>query len=404
MRKEGKGVFPLGFMVQNVGYMAYGVGVCAVFNTKNFLCVSAYTQGIIRQNGGDSMRTFSYELLKRLSIDAEVLSLISEIKEHKGRQNLFTNQKKSRLDKLVRAAMIQSTEASNRIEGIVTTQSRLAGLFQEKTTPQNRSEQEIMGYRDVLNTINENYGHIPLEVNYILQMHRDLYKFSAGPGGGKFKAVDNFIQEIDGQGSKTIRFKPLEAFLTPDAVKSICGEYAKALDLYAVEPLLLVPVFILDFLCIHPFTDGNGRLSRLLTLLLLYQNGFTIGKYISIEKLIEKTKADYYHVLQSASVEWHESKNDAMPFVKYMLQIILAAYRDFEQRVLAVAEKKLTKAEQIKELFNTHLGKMSKAEIKNLLPDVSEPMIEKTLKDLTASGQIKKIGGGKNTSYVKTSF
>ena len=347
------------------------------------------------------MRLFNYELLKKLNIDTEVLSLISEIKEHKGKQNLFTGQKKVKLDKLVEITKIQSTEASNRIEGIVTTEKRLADLFQSKTTPQNRSEEEIMGYRDVLNTIHENYDYIPLKVNQVLQIHRDLYKFSASATGGKFKTVNNFISEIDQHGNKSIRFQPLEAFLTPDAMNSICEEYRKALNLYIIEPLLLIPIFVLDFLCIHPFNDGNGRMSRLLTLLLLYQNGFTVGKYISIEKLIESTKDNYYDALQKSSTKWHENINDVMPFIKYMLQIVLAAYRDFEQRVLAVTDKKLTKAEQIKELFNTHLGKLSKAEIKKLLPNVSEPMIEKTLKQLTTERFIKKVGSGKNTTYTK---
>jgi len=348
-----------------------------------------------------AMRIFNYELLKKITIDSETLSLISEIKELKGKQNFFTGMKKAKLDKLVQIAKIQSIEASNRIEGIVTTEQRINDLYHEKTTPRNRDEEEIMGYRDVLNTIHESYEYIPLKPNFILQMHKDLYKFSAGSIGGNYKAVDNYIQEEDSEGNKRIRFKPLQAFLTPDAMHNICDEYGKALNLCNIEPLILIPIFILDFLCIHPFTDGNGRMSRLLTLLLLYQNGFTVGKYISIEKLIEKTKGGYYDSLQASSTSWHENKNDTLYFVKYMLQVIIAAYRDFEQRVLTVTEKKLTKAEQIRELFNTHLGKLSKAGIKKLLPNISEPMIEKTLKQLLATGYIKKVNSGRNTAYVK---
>ena len=347
------------------------------------------------------MRFFDYELLKKMSIDAEVLSLISEIKELKGKQNFFNKMKKIKLDKLIQTAKIQSIESSNRIEGIVTTEQRISDLYHQKATPKNRDEEEIMGYRDVLNTVHENYEHIALTANHILQMHRDLYKFSAGSVGGKYKAVQNYIQEEDAEGNKKIRFTPLEAFLTPNAINSICEEYGKALNLYNIEPLLLISIFILDFLCIHPFADGNGRMSRLLTLLLLYQNGFTVGKYISFEKLIEKKKDRYYDTLQTSSIKWHENSNDVMPFVKYMLQIIVAAYRDFEERVLIVTEKKLTKADQIKELFNTHLDKLTKAKIKKLLPDISEPMIERTLRDLVKENIIKKIGAGKNTAYVK---
>lgn len=345
------------------------------------------------------MRKFDYQQLKQLQIDTEVLSLVSEIKELKGRQNLFTGLEKMRLDKLVQIAMIQSTEASNRIEGIVTTERRLEELLQAKVSPKNRDEEEIMGYKDVLNTVHENHEHIPLRPNYILQMHRDLYKFSYGSVGGKYKAVDNLITEKDRQGNETVRFVPLEAFLTPNAVDEICTEYNKALNLYSIEPLLLIPVFVFDFLCIHPFADGNGRMSRLLTLLLLYQNGFTVGKYISIEKLIEKTKESYYDTLQASSQNWHENKNDNIPFIKYMLQVIVAAYRDFEERVLAVSKK--SKSQQIIELFESSLGKLSKADIKRLLPDISEAMIEKTLKDLLTKGFIKKTGSARNTAYVK---
>jgi len=347
------------------------------------------------------MRVFNYELLKKTNIDAETLSLISEIKELKGKQNIFIDQKKVKLDKLVQIAKIQSTEASNKIEGIITTEKRLNDLFSEKTAPQNRSEEEIMGYRGVLNLIHDNYQYISLKQNIILQMHKDLYKFSSGAIGGKYKVVDNYIHEEDAEGNKKIRFKPLQAFLTSDAVRDICEEYGKAINLYSVEPLILIPIFILDFLCIHPFSDGNGRMSRLLTLLLLYQNGFIVGKYISIEKLIEKTKNKYYDTLKISSNKWHKNKNNVFPFVKYILEIIVAAYRDFEERILIVTEKKLTKANRIKEIFSAHLGKLSKAEIKKLLPDISEPMIEKTLKGLTASGYIKKIDGGKNTGYIK---
>jgi Fic family protein len=346
------------------------------------------------------MRIFNYELLKKINIDTEMLSLVSEIKELKGKQNFFNKLKKVKLDKLIELAKIQSIESSNRIEGIVTTEQRINDLYHEKTSPKNRDEEEIMGYRDVLNIIHENFEHITLTPNHILQMHRDLYRFSAGSVGGKYKVVQNYIQEENAEGDKQIRFIPLEPLFTPDAVKSICDEYGKALNLYNIEPLILIPIFVLDFLCIHPFGDGNGRISRLLILLLLYQSGFTIGKYISLEKLIENKKDKYYDTLKVSSIKWHKNKNDVIPFVKYMLQIIVAAYRDFEQRVLVIAEKKLTKADQIKELFNTHLGKLSKAEIKKLLPDISEPMIERTLRDLLIHEKIRKIGAGKNTAYV----
>jgi len=345
------------------------------------------------------LRFFDYSTLDNINLDNELLSLISEIKEHKGKHNFFVSSKDVPLEKLVAIAKIQSVESSNRIEGIVTTERRLADLIAEKTTPQSRDEEEIMGYRDVLDLVHNSYEHIALNANHILQLHANLYKYSYGQNSGKFKGIDNYIQEIDSDGNKRIRFETLSAFLTPQAVDDICREYNSALKLSQIEPLILVPIFILDFLCIHPFSDGNGRVSRLLTLLLLYQSGFYVGKYISIEKIIEKTKENYYASLYNSSVDWHENKNDATHFVKYMLKVILGAYREFENRV--VETNGLNKAGQVKEVFENHLGTLTKRQIKQLIPNVSETTIERQLKNLLDSGYIKKIGVRKNAEYVR---
>jgi Fic family protein len=344
------------------------------------------------------MVKFKYANLKSLGADAEILALVAQIREAKGRMGAFSPPRAG-LEKLLNMAKIESVESSNKIEGIQTTANRLADLCAHSAKPQNRDEAEIMGYRDVLNTVHENFEHIPLRVNLILQMHRDLFKYSGAPNTGKFKSVNNYITQTNPNGEKFVRFTPLDAFATPTAVESACAEYEKALNIDGVEPLLLIPVFILDFLCIHPFIDGNGRLSRLLTLLLLYQNGFTVGKYISIEKIIEKTKDNYYSSLAQSSHGWLENKNDANAFVKYMLGVILAAYRDFGSRVLDAAK---SKSNQIRALFETHIGKLTKAEIKKLLPGVSLAMIEKTLKGLLNSNFVKMVDMGKNTGYVKS--
>ena len=344
------------------------------------------------------MKEFNYELIKNLKADGETVGMIAEIYEHKGRQNFFISQKSVILESLVKIAKIQSTEASNKIEGIVTTEKRMIELLKEKSKPKNRDEEEILGYRDVLNTIHENYEYITIRPNIILQLHRDLYKYSPTAIGGKYKSTNNTIQEIDEKGNKFVRFQPLESYLTPEAIDNICKQYDQAVNLYKIEPLLIIPIFIHDFLCVHPFSDGNGRMSRLLTLLLLYKSGFFVGKYISIEKMIEKTKERYYDVLQESSFGWHENVNDTISFTKYMLQIILAAYREFEKRIVTVSE--LNKSEQVKQIFDTKIGKITKKNIKELLPNISESMIEVTLRELLKSGYIEKIGNGRHTVYI----
>jgi Fic family protein len=265
------------------------------------------------------------------------------------------------LRELVEIAKIQSTEASNRIEGISTADDRLKNLVQAKTTPRNRDESEIAGYRDVLNTIHENYDYIPINANYLLQLHRDLYKFLGNTEGGTFKTGDNIIREMDAEGNQHVRFMPVAAWETPDAIDELCNSFRDAKEI--VDPLILDMMFILDFLCIHPFNDGNGRMSRLLTLLLLYQSGFIVGKYVSIEKIIEESKETYYEALQDSSINWHENKNDYKPFVNYMLGVIVSAYKEFETRVKLLTDPNISKADRIREMIKNHIGTITKSEV-----------------------------------------
>lgn len=239
------------------------------------------------------MRNFDYEKLKTLTWDNEILSYIAQIHEYKGKQDLFLRWKPVELERLVQIAIRQSTEASNSIEGIVTTNVRLNQLIEDKTTPRNRDEEKILGYQKVLNLIRQNYQFIPVKPNYILQIHRDLLQFTSLSYGGHFKSVSNEIDALLRNGKKIGLFRPLEPYETPDAVERLCQSYNDVLMKEEIDPLILVPCFILDFLCIHPFIDGNGRVSRLLTLLLLYRSGFIVGKYISIENAIADTKANY---------------------------------------------------------------------------------------------------------------
>lgn len=345
------------------------------------------------------MRIFNYSLLKDKQWDSEILGLVAQIHEYKGRQDLFLKQRPAVLNKLTEVAKIQSTEASNKIEGIVTTSTRIKELYREKTTPRNRNEQEITGYRDVLNTIHESYEYIPLTSNYILQLHRDLYKYSEKSIGGRFKNSQNYIAEEYPDGTRKVRFMPLEPHETPQAVDAICESFNRAADSCDIDALILIPYFINDFLCIHPFNDGNGRMSRLLTALLLYRCGYVVGRYISIESKIEETKSSYYDVLAQSSIGWHEGKNDPTPFIKYILGIILSAYRDFESRV-DLFDEKLSALELVRRAINEKIGKFTKSEIMELVPSVGKTSVENSLKKLVDEDIIIRRGTGKATFYT----
>ena len=264
------------------------------------------------------MRSFNYSKIKEQKWDSEILSLMAAIYKEAGKQELFLKQKPEELEKLVEIAKIQSTEASNAIEGIVTTNTRIRQLVEEKTTPRNRNEQEIAGYRDVLNIIHENFDSIPITQNYILQLHKILYSHMNNPIAGQTKNVQNYISATFPDGHVQILFTPLAPFETPDAINKICEEYNRVIGNMEIEPLIAIPIFIHDFLCIHPFNDGNGRMSRLLTTLLLYRCGFYVGKYISLEAMIAKNKDLYYSALAESQTGWHEGTEDALPFIKYI--------------------------------------------------------------------------------------
>ena len=345
------------------------------------------------------MRNYDYTKKWEQLLTPEIVGLLTRIHEYKGEQTLFIEAKADTLAQLTEIAKIQSTEASNRIEGIYTSDERLRLLVKDKTIPHTRSEQEIAGYRDVLNSIHESYDYIPIKPSIILQLHRDLYRFS-GINGGRYKNTDNVIAEEDAQGNRTIRFQPVPAWETQDAMERLCQAFDEAIGREEIDPLLLIPMFVLDFLCIHPFNDGNGRMSRLLTLLLLYRAGYIAGKYISIEKLIEETKETYYEALQTSSQNWHEEQNRYEPFVRYMLGIVLSAYREFSSRVKTLTTSGLSKPERIAELIKNTIGKITKAEIQQKCPDISTITIQRTLNKLLENRKIIKIGGGRYTAYT----
>ena len=346
------------------------------------------------------MRAFNYSKINEQKWDSELLGLIAAIYKEAGKQEMYLKQRPEELEKLVEIAKIQSTESSNAIEGIVTTNTRIKQLVEDKTMPRTRDEQEIAGYRDVLNIIHENFDAILITPNYILQLHKILYSHMNNPNAGRTKSVQNYISASYPDGTTRTLFTPLDPFETPEALESICNEFNRVIGNNELEPLIAIPVFIHDFLCIHPFNDGNGRMSRLLTTLLLYRSGFYVGKYISLEAKIAKNKDIYYNALGDAQHGWHEGHEDAVPFIKYLLGTILSAYRDFEDR-FALVETKLPALETVRLATQKKIGRFSKQDIRELCPSLSISSIEGALRKLVDLGEIKREGNGKNIRYFR---
>ena len=346
------------------------------------------------------MRTFNYSEIKNRKWDSGILGLIAAIYKEAGKQEMYLKQRPEELEKLVEIAKIQSTEASNAIEGIVTTSTRIKQLVEERTMPKNRDEQEIAGYRDVLNIIHESFDVIPISQNYILQLHKILYSHMNNPMAGKTKSVQNYISATYPDGHVETLFTPLSPYETPESLDKICEEYNRVIGNMEVEPLIVIPIFIHDFLCIHPFNDGNGRMSRLLTTLLLYRNGFYVGKYISLEAKIAKSKDFYYAALGQSQNGWHEGISDDVPFIKYFLGTVLAAYKDFEER-FSLVETKLSALEMVRRATMNKLGRFTKQDIRELCPSLSISSIEGALRKLVALEELRKEGVGKSTCYYR---
>ena len=346
------------------------------------------------------MRNFNYSAIREQKWDSEVLGLIASIYREAGKQELYLKQRPEGLERLVEIAKIQSTEASNAIEGIVTTNTRIRQLVEEKTMPKNRNEQEIAGYRDVLSIIHDSYDAIPITRNYILQLHKMLYSHMNNPIAGRTKTVQNYISATYPDGHVETLFTPLAPYETPEALDRICEEYNRVIGNMELEPLIAIPVFIHDFLCIHPFNDGNGRMSRLLTTLLLYRNGFYVSRYISLEAKIAKSKDLYYDALAASQVGWHEGREDVLPFIKYILGTILAAYKDFQDRA-ALVEEKMPALEMVRKASMNKIGRFNKQDIRELCPTLSDSSIEGAFRKLIACGELKKEGSGKNTCYFR---
>lgn len=346
------------------------------------------------------MREFNYKKLLNLNIPASVYKLIAGIYEYKGKQELYVANFSDVLEKMVEVAKIQSTKSSNAIEGISTNDTRLEDLMNKKTEPRNRNEEEIYGYREVLDIIHDNYDNIEITKNNILTLHNKLYSYSGERHKGKFKTLDNSIIEVNARGEKKVRFQPVTALETEKYIDEMLRAYDEAVAVN-VPPLLLIPTFVHDFLCIHPFSDGNGRMSRLLTLLLLYKNDFFVGKYISLEMIIEDTKDIYYEELQASSKDWHDGTNDELPFIKYMLSVIYKGYSECDERFKLIGEKELTSPDRVMKVFENSLEPLSKSDIVLLCPDISQRSIERALKELKDRKLIEQLGNGRSTKYIK---
>ena len=346
------------------------------------------------------MRCFEYGRIQSLSWDMDILSLIAGIYRANGKEEVLLSQSPAVLESLVELAKVQSTEASNAIEGIVTTSTRLRQLVADKTTPRNRDEQEIMGYRDALNIIHDSYGSITLSRNHILQLHKILYQYQFNARGGQLKSVQNYISATYSDGRTEVLITPLAPYETAEALDLICTEYNRVVGNGEVEPLLAIPIFIHDFLCIHPFNDGNGRMSRLLTTLLLYRSGFMVGKYVSLEAKIAANKDMYYAALRESSDDWYGESSCPTAFIRYWLQMLLAAYHDFED-CSSLLVNSTSVIHQVQTAIDNHLGAFTKQHIREWCPNLSDSSIEGAVRTLVKNGIISRKGGGRSTYYVK---
>jgi Fic family protein len=344
------------------------------------------------------MVQFDYDKILASLVTPEIMRAVDNLLEHKGRQNLYEATRKDILESLVEVAKIQSTDGSNRIENISTSDKRLRELADASTAPHNRDEREIMGYRYVLDMVHENHDFIPVTPGVILQLHRDLYRYEAAAFAGKWKDSDNVIAERTDAGQLVARFKPTPAALTPDAVGAICAEYSRQLEKGLYNPVLVALIFVFDFVCIHPFNDGNGRMSRLLTLLLLYRSGYTVGKFVSIEKEIERTKQTYYEALAAASVGWEAGAADYSPFVTYMLGVLTACYAELDCRVLALTASDGKEA-ALRAYLERTVAPVTKREIMDANPNISQRTVERVLSRLQQEGTIEKVGAARSTAY-----
>ena len=347
------------------------------------------------------MKKYDYSFLKNMKVPTSFLNMtnaiysLKTVAEEKKREypDIFTN--------LQKIAIVQSVKGSNAIEGIVTTDKRIEEIVNQNSNPLNHNEQEILGYKDALNIVHTNYETITFNSESMKNLHRIMLEHTELAHRGEFKKEDNVIRERYADGRTNIRFMPVKAIDTEKAMEELTYAYMEARDDSNINQLLLIPCVILDFLCIHPFQDGNGRMSRLLSLLLMYKNGFDISKYVSFEEQINLSKGNYYEAFRQSSIGWHENTNDYIPFIENFLFTLYLCYKELDKRFLTLKNGKVSKTKRVEEIVLTSFLPISKKEIQNLLPDISVTTIEKVLSNMIKDGKIVKIGSTSNAKYLK---
>jgi Fic family protein len=352
-------------------------------------------------SGEKNLRSLTPNILNSLSFTASQASSLRRIGEFRGRQDLFVRQTPEVLESLKTVAIIESTESSNRLEGIVAPKKRLVELVNKRTQPLNRSEQEITGYQGALALIHESSEYMPFSVNVILQIHASIYRYMS-EDGGQFKPTDNKIVERDAEGNVTrVRFETVPAVQTPHAMDNLVSRHNGVVESISFEPLVAVPLSILDFLCIHPFKDGNGRVARLLTLMLLYHHGYQVGRYISLERIFEESKESYYDTLEASSQKWHEGEHDPMPWLNYFWGVLLKAYKEFEDRVGQIRVGRGSKTDRVRAAVGRRIGPFSISKIVSDCPGVSQDMIRRVLRQMRDEGELTLSGTGRGSKWTR---
>lgn len=347
------------------------------------------------------MKCFNYDFLSDAIYSASVLNMTSKISELRALSDIRQEKFKTVYTELEKVAKVQSVKSSNAIEGIITTDERIVAIVNRTTEPKDHSELEIAGYRDALNEIHQNYSNMDFSINTMLMLHQIMMKYADPQNAGQLKKTDNIILEISKDGLKKVRFKPTPAKETKMALEQLVLAYNDASSDTSINDLVLIPCVILDFLCIHPFADGNGRISRLLTLLMLYKCGYSVSRYISLEEQVNKQRSFYYETLRVCSEGWNENCNTYLPFIEFSLSMVMMCYRELDMRFATVNSQKVNKTTRVEACVLNSLTPISKANIKQFLPDVSVTTIEKVLGDMMKSNKIKKVGTGRGTKYIK---
>ena len=344
------------------------------------------------------MHSFRPAFLDRLRFERGDLATVHALGAYRGKQDLFRQQTPETLAALREAACIESTESSNRIEGIEAPRAQLEKIVLHHAVPRNRSEQEIAGYRDALALIHESAPHMPLSPRLVVQLHQTIYRYLPGEGG-QWKSTDNEISERLPGGQQRIRFRPTPAIATPQAMDDLFAGWGHAHSTQAAEPLVLVPLLVLDFLCIHPFRDGNGRTARLLTLMALYQSGYEVGRYISLERVIEESKDTYYEALEASSHNWHEGTHDPFPWQRYFWGMLLRAYKEFEERVGSITPGRGTKTRQVREAALRQITPFAISDLERACPGVGRDMVRIVLRQLRDEGLLVSSGSGRAAKW-----